>query len=55
MSTSTPVAVAWDSAFLACASRKFADLLSGGGPYPSLDATMEAARDIWWRQVSECT
>lgn len=43
--------VTWDAAFTACASRQFADKLSAGSPYPSMEACIAAARHIWWQDV----
>lgn len=43
--------VTWDAAFTACASRQFADKLSTGSPYPSMEACIAAARRIWWQDV----
>lgn len=46
------VTVTWDDAFVACASRRFADLVAAGSPYASLDAALSAARHIWWNEVN---
>ncbi len=46
------VQVSYDAAFTACASRRFAEALSAPGSYASLKAVTEAARRIWWNDVT---
>jgi hypothetical protein len=46
------VQVSYDAAFTACASRRFAEALSAPGSYASLKAVTEAARHIWWNDVT---
>lgn len=45
------VAVTWEGAHTACSSRRFADLLSAPGTYPSLQACIAAAERIWWNEI----
>jgi hypothetical protein len=35
-----------------CSCRTFAEAVAGLGPYSSLDALIDAARSVWWHQVS---
>lgn len=45
------VTVTRDQAYRACASRRFADTLSGFGQFDSLENLLEASRDVWFGQV----
>lgn len=45
------VGVTWDAAFTACSSKRFADLLSSPGSYPTVEDCIAAAQRVWWHEV----